>query len=168
MKIWGMLAIVALAGNGCSFDAPIKSAGVDGLALRTANGDWLRVSVKPVADGRLSSVFGDARGGWFRRRSHKGIDYAAPSGTAVYAAGWGCVTSLGWRQGYGRLVVLRHDPWIETAYAHLADYAPGLSQGQCLGGGELLGYVGSSGNATGAHLHYEVRYRGEPIDPLIN
>ena len=96
---------------------------------------------------------------------HAGIDLLAPRGTPVMAAGPGTVTWAGRRAGgWGRLVVVRHPDGVRTLYAHLASID--VHVGDEVSGGAILGRVGSSGDATGPHLHFEVRVRGAAIDPL--
>jgi murein DD-endopeptidase MepM/ murein hydrolase activator NlpD len=99
-------------------------------------------------------------------RAHKGIDYGAPTGTRVKATGDGVVDFVGRQGGYGKLVVLRHASGIVTAYAHLSAYAKGLRKGTRIGQGELVGYVGQTGWATGPHLHYEFRVHNQQRNPL--
>ena len=96
---------------------------------------------------------------------HAGIDLLAPRGTPVLAAGPGTVTWAGRRAGgWGRLVVVRHPDGVRTLYAHLASID--VRVGDEVSGGAILGRVGSSGNASGPHLHFEVRVHGAAIDPL--
>ena len=96
---------------------------------------------------------------------HTGIDYPAPAGTGVAAAGRGCVQSAGYDGGgYGNLVVIEHRAGMTSWYAHLDTIA--VSAGQCLVAGNPVGTVGSTGNSTGPHLHFELRLRGAAIDPL--
>ena len=98
-------------------------------------------------------------------RAHKGIDYAAPAGTAVKATASGIVGFSGSQRGYGNLVVLKHNGKFETAYGHLSRFAPGVSKGKRVNQGDIIGYVGSTGMATGPHLHYELRIDGVQRDP---
>jgi murein DD-endopeptidase MepM/ murein hydrolase activator NlpD len=96
---------------------------------------------------------------------HTGVDYPAASGTGVVAAGRGCVQSVGYDGGgYGNLVVIEHRAGMTSWYAHLRRIS--VSPGQCLVAGNPIGTVGSTGNATGPHLHFELRLRGAAIDPL--
>ena len=97
---------------------------------------------------------------------HKGIDFAAPTGTPVLAAGAGVVEVAGRNRGYGDYVRLRHNRQFATAYAHLSRFAPGLVPGRRVEQGEVIGYVGATGLATGPHLHYEVVQAGEQVNPL--
>ena len=112
----------------------------------------------PVS-GTLTSGFG-----WRWGRMHEGIDIAAPSGTPVVASASGTVIYSGWMGGYGNLVVVDHGGGVATAYAHLSGYA--TSTGSSVFRGQTVGYVGSTGNSTGPHLHFEVRINGSPVDPL--
>jgi murein DD-endopeptidase MepM/ murein hydrolase activator NlpD len=99
-------------------------------------------------------------------RMHRGVDFAAPTGTAVYAAGDGVVSFAGRSSGYGNYIELTHNQQYATAYGHLSGFARGLHEGTRVRQGEVIGYVGMTGMATGPHLHYEVHLNGEQIDPL--
>jgi murein DD-endopeptidase MepM/ murein hydrolase activator NlpD len=98
-------------------------------------------------------------------RRHQGIDYAANAGTPVMAAGNGVVRSRGWNGGYGNLVEIRHANGITTRYGHLRGFAKGLSVGDRVDQGQVIGYVGSTGLSTAPHLHYEFRVNGVPRNP---
>jgi murein DD-endopeptidase MepM/ murein hydrolase activator NlpD len=100
-------------------------------------------------------------------RFHKGMDFAAPLGTPVYATADGTVEMMEWRGNYGRLVVLRHEKGLESRYAHLSGYEMGLRVGGRVAQGQVIGYVGASGLATGPHLDFELRVGGQPIDPAV-
>ncbi|MFQ5581336.1 MAG: M23 family metallopeptidase [Mariprofundaceae bacterium] len=100
-------------------------------------------------------------------RAHRGVDYAAPSGTAVRAVGDGRISYTGWKGGYGRMIVIRHTNGNHsTAYAHLRAYGKGMRNGRKIRQGQIIGYVGMSGLATGPHLHFEFRVRGRAVNPL--
>jgi len=99
-------------------------------------------------------------------RAHRGVDYAAPSGTPVKATGDGMVSFIGRKGGYGRMIVIRHGGKYSTAYAHLSRYARKLRSGSRVKQGQIIGYVGKSGLATGPHLHYEFRIHGVHHNPL--
>ena len=101
-----------------------------------------------------------------RWRAHKGVDYAAARGTPVRASGDGKVVHVGTKGGYGRLIVIRHGGRYTTAYGHLNGYARGVRTGSKVRQGQVIGYVGSSGLATGPHLHYEFRVNGVHRNPL--
>ncbi len=121
----------------------------------------------PIDGARLSSGFGMRRHpilGY--SRMHTGIDFAAPTGTPIYAAGDGTVVKAGWFGGYGRYIRIRHNRDYHTAYAHMVRFRKGMTPGRRVRQGEVIGYVGTTGRSTGPHLHYEVHYRGKPISPL--
>jgi len=121
----------------------------------------------PVDGARLSSGFGRRRHpilGY--TRMHRGVDFAAPIGTPIYAAGNGTVESVGRNGGYGRYIRIRHNAQYSTAYGHLRRYARGMRRGKRVRQGEIIGYVGSSGRSTGPHLHYEVLAAGRQVNPL--
>lgn len=99
-------------------------------------------------------------------RAHKGVDYAAPSGTPIKAAGDGTIISMGTNGGYGKTVVIKHGGNYSTLYAHLSGYAKKLAKGTRVSQGQTIGYVGKSGLATGPHLHYEFRVNGVHRNPL--
>jgi murein DD-endopeptidase MepM/ murein hydrolase activator NlpD len=99
-------------------------------------------------------------------RAHKGIDYGAPIGTRVKATGDGVVEFAGWRGGYGRMIILRHRGQFSTVYGHLSRFAAGLRRGMRVAQGDVIGYVGMTGLATGPHLHYEFRVAGVQRNPL--
>ncbi|MFM5949350.1 MAG: M23 family metallopeptidase [Novosphingobium sp.] len=119
----------------------------------------------PLAGATLTSRFGLRRHPLYGDlRSHSGVDLAAPTGTPVYAASAGYVGSAGWSGGYGLMIAIDHPGGMETRYGHLSRLAVG--SGQYVTAGTLIGYVGSTGDSTGPHLHYEIRINGQPIDPL--
>ena len=99
-------------------------------------------------------------------RAHKGTDFAAPTGTPVWAAGDGIIEEIRWKGGYGRYIRVRHDGTYKTAYAHLHRYAKGMKKGKRVKQGQVLAYVGSTGRSTGPHLHYEVIKRGSKVNAL--
>jgi len=134
----------------------------DGSALRKA---FLR---SPMEFSRVTSGFSNARfhpilQTW---RAHRGVDYAAPTGTPVRATGNGKVDFAGVRGGYGRVIQLRHSGAYSTVYAHLSRFAPQVKSGARVSQGEVIGYVGKTGWATGPHLHYEFRVANEARNPL--
>ena len=100
------------------------------------------------------------------QRLHAGVDWAAPTGTPIRAAFSGKVTYRAVRGGYGNFVELTHKDGITTRYAHMHEYADGVDLGSVVQAGDLIGYVGTTGLSTGPHLHFEIRMRGEPTDPL--
>ncbi|HAI59913.1 MAG TPA: hypothetical protein DCM32_08570 [Xanthomonadaceae bacterium] len=120
----------------------------------------------PIEFARLTSGFGARRHPILgRMRMHNGVDYAAPVGTPIFAAGDGRVRFAGWQGGYGRTVVLDHGNGITTLYAHMSRLGP-YRVGQRVRQGTTIGFVGASGMATGPHLHYEFRVNGVHRNPL--
>ncbi|WP_134083967.1 OapA family protein [Thiohalophilus thiocyanatoxydans] len=133
----------------------------EGYSMRKA---FLRT---PVDFRRISSRFGKRHHPIHNRmRMHKGVDYAARSGTPIQAAGDGKIVYRGWKGGYGRVVILQHGGRYSTLYAHMANFKKGLRVGSRVQQGQTIGFVGSSGSATGPHLHYEFRVNGTHRDPL--
>lgn len=123
-------------------------------------------SLIPVTSSRaMSSGFGmryhPVLGGM---RAHKGIDLPATTGTPIHASADGVVAKADWLGGYGLLVQLEHGAGMETRYGHMSRIA--VAEGQRVHKGDVIGYVGSTGRSTGAHLHYEVRIAGEAVNPL--
>jgi len=141
-----------------------RSAGYytpEGRNLRKA---FLR---SPLEFSRVSSGFGMRRHPFLQTwRQHRGVDYAAPAGTRVRAAGDGTVEFAGRSGGYGNVVIVRHAGRHSTLYAHLSRIGKGVRRGARLGQGETVGYVGQTGWATGPHLHYEFRVAGVARNPL--
>ncbi len=123
----------------------------------------------PLQFTRISSVFTSARFHPIleRVRPHKGVDFAAPRGTPVRAVASGKVTFAGRQSGYGNIVCIDHPGPYDTAYAHLERIEKGLDQGDRVERGQIIGYVGSTGLATGPHLHFELHKDGEYINPLV-
>jgi len=120
----------------------------------------------PVDFTRISSQFSAARMHPILglMRAHQGVDYAAPTGTPIHAAGDGVIKFKGWMNGYGNFVIVQHNGSISTAYGHMSKFA-NEKVGQHVGQGEVIGYVGMTGLATGPHLHYEFRVNNVQRDP---
>jgi murein DD-endopeptidase MepM/ murein hydrolase activator NlpD len=117
--------------------------------------------------GRLSSRFGYRVHPIFKtRRLHAGVDLAAPKGTPIYASGDGMVEKAQRVSGYGLYVELKHVNGYETGYGHMSRIAEGMKPGVRVRQGEIIGYVGSTGNSTGNHLHFEIKVNGRVVDPL--
>lgn len=121
----------------------------------------------PINGARISSRFGKRRhpiSGF--TRLHKGTDFAAPTGTPIYAAGNGVVERASRYGGYGHYIRIRHAKGYKTAYAHLSRYGRGVKAGRSVRQGQIIGYVGSTGASTGPHLHYEVYRNGKAVDVM--
>lgn len=133
----------------------------EGLSMRKA---FLRT---PVDFRRISSRFGKRKHPILNRmRLHKGVDYSASRGTPVKASGDGKIIFRGRKGAYGKAIIIRHGGRYSTLYAHLNNYKRGLYNGKIVKQGQTIGYVGSTGRATGAHLHYEFRVNGSHRNPL--
>ena len=138
-----------------------------GAAQDTADAPWLDL-VPPVdgfSAGRITSPYG-LRGGAGGRgaESHEGIDIKARPGETVRAAAAGTVVFSGRQRGYGNVVKIDHGNGFATVYAHL--FYSSVRMGERVGAGDAIGRAGKRGRATGTHLHFEVRYRGTPLDPM--
>jgi len=122
---------------------------------------------KPVNNAIMRSGFGSRRHpilGYVKM--HTGVDWATPYGTPIFASGNGVVETVGWEGGYGKYVKLKHNNGYETAYGHMSAYAKGLEVGKRVRQGQVIGFVGSTGQSTGAHVHYEILVNGRFVDPM--
>lgn len=117
--------------------------------------------------GRLASRFGNRVHPIFKsRRMHTGVDLASKTGTPIYASGDGVVEKAQWVSGYGKYVEIKHVNGFETGYGHQSRIADGIKPGVRVRQGQIIGYVGSTGNSTGPHLHFEIKVNGRFVDPL--
>ncbi|MCW9024964.1 MAG: peptidoglycan DD-metalloendopeptidase family protein [Gammaproteobacteria bacterium] len=133
----------------------------EGLSMRKA---FLRT---PVDFRRISSRYGKRHHPTLNKmRLHKGVDYAAKTGTPIKASGDGKIIYRGTKGGYGRTIIIKHGGRYSTLYAHMSRYKKGLKAGRTVKQGQIIGYVGRSGRATGPHLHYEFRVNGVHSNPL--
>jgi murein DD-endopeptidase MepM/ murein hydrolase activator NlpD len=133
----------------------------DGMSMRKA---FLRT---PVDFRRISSRFGNRKHPILSgMRMHKGVDYSAPTGTPIQSSGDGKVIFKGTKGGYGRTIIIQHGGRYSTLYAHMSSYRNGVNVGKRVKQGQVIGYVGASGRATGPHLHYEFRVNGVHTNPL--
>ena len=123
--------------------------------------------MSPVDFARVSSGFGHRKhpisGKW---KKHNGVDYAAKTGTPVMTTANGTITFCGWKGGYGKCLIVKHNDKYTTLYAHLSKYKKGISKGSYVTQGDVIGYVGSTGYSTGPHLHYEFMVNGKHVDPF--
>jgi murein DD-endopeptidase MepM/ murein hydrolase activator NlpD len=165
----GDIVAATFTNNGKRYTA-IRYTNAEGETMfYDENGRPLRKSFlrTPVEFTRISSTFSAGRMhpilGYMR--AHQGVDYAAPTGTPIRAAGDGRITFRGWSSGYGNFVIVQHNAHISTAYGHMSHFA-NEQVGQRVHQGETIGYVGMTGLATGPHLHYEFRIDGVHRDPL--
>ena len=122
---------------------------------------------KPVNNAIMRSGFGGRRHpilGYVKM--HTGVDWATPYGTPIFASGNGVVEKVGWEGGYGKYVRIKHNNGYETAYGHMSAYAKGMEPGKRVRQGQVIGFVGSTGMSTGAHVHYEILVNGRFVDPM--
>jgi murein DD-endopeptidase MepM/ murein hydrolase activator NlpD len=122
---------------------------------------------KPVNDAIMTSGFGGRRHpilGYVRM--HTGVDWATAYGTPIFAAGNGTIEKIGWESGYGKYIRLKHNNGYETAYGHMSAFAKGMEVGKRVRQGQVIAFVGSTGESTGAHVHYEILVNGRFVDPM--
>lgn len=159
-------AAMVLSGKRLEFYHFVAADGTDDHF--DANGRSVRRALlkTPVDGARISSGFGMRKHpiqGY--TKMHRGVDFAAPSGTPIYAAGQGVIEQIGRNGGYGKYVRIRHNSTYQTAYAHLKSFAKGMKRGVRVKQGQVIGYVGSTGRSTGPHLHYEVMVDNKQVNP---
>ncbi|MDB6442386.1 Murein DD-endopeptidase MepM and murein hydrolase activator NlpD, contain LysM domain [Pseudomonas sp. NFACC32-1] len=168
-------------GNGPILSARFTNRGKTYTAVRytnkqgnssyyTADGNSMRKAFirTPVDFARISSKFSAGRKHPIlnKIRAHKGVDYAAPRGTPIKAAGDGKVLLAGRRGGYGNTVIIQHGNTYRTLYGHMQGFAKGVKTGGSVKQGQVIGYIGTTGLSTGPHLHYEFQVNGVHVDPL--
>jgi murein DD-endopeptidase MepM/ murein hydrolase activator NlpD len=132
----------------------------DGVAVRKS------LLKTPIDGARITSGFGMRVNPILGYSAmHQGIDFGAPTGTPIFAAGNGVVEEIGWKNGYGKWIKLRHNGTYETAYAHTSKFASGLKKGSKVKQGQVIAYVGTTGRSTGPHLHFEIMVNGKHVNP---
>jgi murein DD-endopeptidase MepM/ murein hydrolase activator NlpD len=164
----GPLLAARIARHGKTWQGYYFAHDSESGAYYDASGHALRQGFErtPVAGARISSGFGLREHPLLHSlRMHQGVDYAAARGTPVVAPADGVVVQAGQENGYGKLLRIRHSRSLTTLYGHLDDFAPDIRPGVAVRAGQLIGHVGSTGLATGPHLHFEVSLNGERIDP---
>lgn len=169
MKTGNVLA-VEFVNKGKKYQAVHFGDATGKFAYYTPEGKSLHKSFlrSPLEFTRISSSFSTGR---FhpvlnRIRAHKGVDFAAPTGTRVKASGNGVVDFVGSKGGYGNVIVLKHENGISTIYGHLSRFTPGLRKGLRVAQGDIIGFVGMTGLASGPHLHYEFLVNKVHRDPM--
>ncbi len=165
----GQIAYASLAVNGKTYRLWRFQTADGGWDYFDENGNSMKkfLMKTPIDGARISSGFGMRRHpilGY--SKLHSGVDFAAPKGTPIYAAGDGVVQKAGWSNGYGNYVQIRHANGYETGYGHMSAYAKGVRAGTRVRQGQVIGYVGSTGRSTGPHLHYEIHIAGKKVNPL--
>ena len=158
---------LTLSDENIAFYRHESTDGKVGYYDRTGTSAYRTLMRTPINGARLSSGYGNRRHpilGY--TKAHRGVDFAAPTGTPIMAAGNGIVEFAGWNGSYGRYVRIRHHGTYKTAYAHLARINKKIRVGAHINQGEIIGTVGSSGRSTGPHLHYEILLNGRQVNPL--
>jgi len=147
------------------FDDGTRYGGFYALSGQSMKGAFLR---SPMEYTRMSSGFSANRTHplFGYDTAHRGIDYPAPTGTKVRTIADGVITFAGWQSGYGNVVEVRHDARYSTLYAHLRKFGAGMAKGARVSQGDVIGFVGMTGWATGPHLHFEVKVAGRQVNPL--
>lgn len=145
-----------------------KADGTSGYYDADGNGAIKSLKRTPINNAKVTSSFSNRRKhpvlGY--TRAHKGVDFRAPTGTPIPAAGAGRVIARGYNRGHGNYVKIRHNGSYETLYAHMSKFAKGVGVGTNVRQGQIIGYSGSTGMSTGPHLHYEIIKNGQHVNPL--
>ena len=141
-------------------EVEVKTVIAEQERIKACTLDGVYFSEKPVS-GNITSRFGANES--IRDHTHKGLDIAAPNGTPIKAAADGTITYAGWMSGYGNLVIISHGNGIQTYYGHCSKLY--VSKGEIISAGDKIAAVGSTGNSTGNHLHFEIRKNGSQINP---
>ena len=166
----GDILAASFINDGKLFQAVRHTDSLGNTAYYTPDGKSLKRGFLryPVEFSRISSKFSNARLHPVLQtvRAHKGVDFAAPTGTPIRASADGKITYQGWKGGYGKVVMLQHDGVYSTVYGHMSRFESSLREGARVKQGQVIGYVGATGYATGPHLHYEFRINGVHKDPL--
>jgi murein DD-endopeptidase MepM/ murein hydrolase activator NlpD len=137
--------------------------------INISSGFGLRSNPMAKQVGKKKGTGGPVRAaGRFGLLMHHGVDFAAETGTPIYAAAAGTVTGARPNGGYGNWIQIQHEGEFETVYGHLSAFAPGIVEGVWVERGELIGFVGSTGRSTGPHLHFELRQNDKPTDPVVS
>ncbi|HLD67656.1 MAG TPA: peptidoglycan DD-metalloendopeptidase family protein [Pseudomonas sp.] len=166
----GNILAARFTNRGKSFTAVRYTSKSGSVSYYTADGTSMRKAFirTPVDFARISSRFSVGRRHPIlnKIRAHKGVDYAAPRGTPIKAAGDGRVLLAGRKGGYGNTVVIQHGNSYRTLYGHMNGFAKGVRTGGSVKQGQIIGYIGTTGLSTGPHLHYEFQVKGVHVDPL--
>lgn len=166
----GNILAARFTNRGKTFTAVRYTSKQGTVSYFTADGRSMRKAFirTPVDFARISSRFTNGRLHPIlnKIRAHKGVDYAAPRGTPIKAAGDGRVELAGRKGGYGNTVIIQHGNRYQTLYAHMQGFAKGIRAGSNVRQGQVIGYIGTTGLSTGPHLHYEFQINGTHVDPL--
>ena len=160
-------AVLTLSGARSAMYAHTTGDGLDDFFDELGQSARKALLRTPIDGARLSSRYGRRKHPILGfSKMHRGLDFAAPRGTPIYAAGDGTVDYAGRKGAYGKYVRIRHSNGYATAYAHMSRYARGMRRGKRVDQGQVIGYVGSTGRSTGPHLHYEIMQGGRQVNPM--
>ena len=167
-KGYGNVLGATFTNQGKTYEA-YSFATEDGEAFFNAKGESLKKTLlkAPLAFTRISSGYSMNRKHpiFKTRKPHQGVDYAAPTGTPVKAVGDGTIEKAGWGKGFGNMVILKHSGGLESMYSHLSGFASGAKRGARVKQGQVIGYVGATGYATGPHLDFRLKQNGKYVNP---
>ncbi len=167
-KGYGKVLGATFTNQGKTYEA-YNFATDDGESFFNAKGESLRKTLlkAPLAFTRISSGYSMNRKHpiFKTHKPHQGVDYAAPTGTPVKAVGDGTIEKAGWGNGYGNMVILKHSGGLESMYSHLSGFASGAKRGARVRQGQVIGYVGATGYATGPHLDFRLKQNGKYVNP---
>lgn len=158
---------INLSGNKLGFYKYYDEYGIPQYYDKNGNSSKRTIMKTPINGAKLTSRYGNRKHpvlGY--TKLHRGLDFAAPTGTPIFAAGDGIIEKAGWNGSYGRYIRIRHTGTYKTAYAHLSRIHKKIKIGSRVSQGKTIGYVGSSGRSTGAHLHYEVLRNNRQVNPM--
>lgn len=161
------MARLTIDGDTRSFFRFTNSDGVTDYFDESGHSASRKLLRTPVSGAHLTSGFGvrvHPLLGY--SKMHEGVDFGAPTGTPIHAAGDGDVDQAGRESGYGNVVTISHSDHLQTMYAHMSRFAAGIREGSHVNQGQVIGYVGTTGRSTGPHLHFEVRYDDKPVNPM--
>ena len=167
-KGYGKVLGATFTNQGKTYEA-YNFATEDGEAFFNAKGESLKKTLlkAPLAFTRISSGYSMNRKHpiFKTHKPHQGVDYAAPTGTPVKAVGDGTIEKAGWGNGFGNMVILKHSGGLESMYSHLSGFASGAKRGARVRQGQVIGYVGATGYATGPHLDFRLKQNGKYVNP---
>ncbi len=161
------MARLTIDGDTRSFFRFTNSDGVTDYFDESGHSASRKLIRTPVSGAHLTSGFGvriHPLLGY--SKMHTGVDFGAPTGTPIHAAGDGDIDQAGRESGYGNVVTISHSDHLQTMYAHMSRFAAGIREGTHVNQGQVIGYVGTTGRSTGPHLHFEVRYDDKPVNPM--
>ena len=158
---------ISLSGNKISFFKFEDEYGLPQYFDENGKSSKRTIMKTPINGARLSSRYGNRKHpilGY--TKMHRGVDFAAPSGTPIFAAGDGIIEKVGWNGSYGKYIRIRHTGTYKTAYAHLSGFHKNIRVGKRVLQGKTIGYVGTTGRSTGPHLHFEVIKNNVKVNPM--